>query len=356
MQFTAQQIAEFLKGTVVGNPDVAVSSFSKIEEGKPGTLTFLSNPKYTPHIYTTQASVVLVNNDFAPEHPVAATMVKVPDSYAALATLLQLADSMKPRKKGIDPLAFVSERAKLGNDVYVGAFAYIGDNVEIADGVQVYPNSYVGDNVKIGEYTTLFAGVTIYNDCVVGNQCIIHSGAVIGSDGFGFAPNPDGTYNKIPQIGNVVIEDNVEIGANTTIDRSTMGSTIIHKGVKLDNLIQIAHNVEVGENTAMAAQTGVAGSAKIGKNCVFAGKVGVVGHVTVADRTTLASFCCANSNIKESDKVWQGVPAWPITQFQRVTVMSKKLPDLFQTTLPDMQRTITELQKEIEELKNKIKE
>ncbi len=346
MQFTAQQIAEFLKGTVVGDPEIVVSSFSKIEEGKLGTLTFLSNPKYIPYVYTTQASIVLVNDDFEPEHPIAATLIKVPDAYKALALLLQLVDSMKPRKTGIHQLAFINESAKLGDNVYVGPFVYIGDNAEIADGVQIYPNTYVGDNTKIGEYTTLFAGVKIYNDCVIGNQCIVHAGAVIGSDGFGFAPNPDGTYNKVPQIGNVIIGDNVEIGANTTVDRATMGSTIIHKGVKLDNLVQIAHNVELGENTVIAAQTGIAGSTKVGKNCVFAGQVGVAGHLIIADRTTLAAKCGVDTSLKEPGKAWQGMPAFPIMQFRRITVASK--------SLIDMQRTLSALEKEIKELKQKI--
>jgi UDP-3-O-[3-hydroxymyristoyl] glucosamine N-acyltransferase len=346
MQFTAQQNAEFLKGTVVGNPDATVGSFAKIEEATSGTLTFLSNPKYTPHIYTTQASIVLVNNDFEPAQPITPTMVKVPNSYQALSMLLQLVDSMKPRKTGIDPLAFVSPTAKIGDNAYIAPFAYVGNNTVVGDNVQIYPHTYLGDNVQIGNNAILYAGVKIYDQCIIGNQFIAHAGAVIGSDGFGFAPAADGSYNKIPQIGNVIIEDNVEIGANTTIDCATMGSTVVHKGVKLDNLIQIAHNVEMGENTVMAALSGVAGSTKVGKSCIIGGQVGIVGHLVIPERTTLAAKCGVDGNLREPGKAWQGMPAMPLIQYRRFAVVRKDLVG--------MQRTVERLEKELEELKLKL--
>lgn len=347
MEFSAQQIADFLKGKVFGNPDVKVNNISKIEEGKPGTLTFLSNPKYTPYIYTTEASIVLVNNDFEPEAEVKATLIKVENSYNALASLLNLVEQSKPQKKGIDSLAFVSSSAKLGDFAYVGAFAFIGENVTVGDGAKIYPHAFIGDNVKIGDNVTIYSGARIYQECIIGNNCVIHSGAVVGADGFGFAPDENGNYHKIPQIGNVIIEDDVEIGANTCIDRATMGSTLVKKGAKIDNLIMIAHNVEVGKNTVLAAQVGIAGSTKIGENCMFGGQVGISGHIHIANGTKLGAQAGVNSSIKEPNQTLQGAPAMPYMQFMKSSAIIRKLPEL--------QKTVSELQKEIEELKAKIK-
>ena len=342
MEFSAQQIADFLKGTVVGDPAVTVGNISKIEEGKPGTLTFLSNPKYAPYIYSTEASIVLVNNDFQPESEVKATLIKVENSYNALASLLNLVEQSKPQKKGIDSLAYISPSAKIGDFAYIGAFAYIGENVKIGDGAKIHPHAFIGDNVTIGDNVIIHAGAKIYHECVIGNNCIIHAGTVVGADGFGFAPDDKGNYQKIPQIGNVIIEDNVEIGANACIDRATMGSTIIRKGAKLDNLIQVAHNVEVGSNTVIAAQTGIAGSTKIGENCMFGGQVGVVGHITVADGTKLGAQAGVNSAIKEANQAWQGSPAIPYFSFMKSSAIFRKLPE--------MQKQIAELQKAIKEI------
>lgn len=347
MEFSAQQIADFLKGEIIGNPDVKVSDISKIEEGKPGTLTFLSNPKYTQYIYTTGASIVLVNKDFIIEDKIQATLIKVDNSYNALASLLNLIEQSKPQKKGIDSLAFISSSAKVGDFAYIGAFAYIGEDVKIGDSAKIYPHVFIGDNVTIGENVTIFAGVKIYQDCKIGDNCIIHAGVVIGGDGFGFAPDENGCYQKIPQIGNVVIENDVEIGANTCIDRATMGSTHIQKGVKLDNLIQLAHNVEIGANTVIASQTGVAGSTKIGKNCVFGGQVGIGGHIHIANGTKFGAQSGVISNIKEPNQILQGSPVMPVMQFMKASAIIRRLPEL--------QKTISELQKEVELLKSKIK-
>jgi len=347
MEFSAQQIADFLKGEIIGNPDVKVSDISKIEEGKPGTLTFLSNPKYTQYIYTTGASIVLVNKDFIIEDKIQATLIKVDNSYNALASLLNLIEQSKPQKKGIDSLAFISSSAKVGDFAYIGAFAYIGEDVKIGDSAKIYPHVFIGDNVTIGENVTIFAGVKIYQDCKIGDNCIIHAGVVIGGDGFGFAPDENGCYQKIPQIGNVVIENDVEIGANTCIDRATMGSTHIQKGVKLDNLIQLAHNVEIGANTVIASQTGVAGSTKIEKNCVFGGQVGIGGHIHIANGTKFGAQSGVISNIKEPNQILQGSPVMPVMQFMKASAIIRRLPEL--------QKTISELQKEVELLKSKIK-
>ena len=271
MEFSAKDIAALLNGAVEGNSSVRVSNLSKIDQPVAGTLTFLSNPAYTKYIYTTTASIVIVSNDFKPETPLACTLIRVDDPYAALAKLLEFYVKSKPAKTGIEQPSFIHHSAVTGEDIYVGAFAYIGENAKIGDHVKIYPHVYIGDNVKIGDFTVLHSGVKIYADCSIGASCILHSGAVIGADGFGFAPNQDAAYSKIEQIGNVIIEDNVEIGANTTVDRATMGSTIIRNGVKLDNLIQIGHNVDVGENTVIAAQTGISGSVVIEKNCLFGG-------------------------------------------------------------------------------------
>ena len=278
MEFSAQQIAGFLNGTIEGDPNVKVSNFSKIEEGKPGTLTFLANLKYAHHIYNTEASIVLVNNDFKPEQPIRATLVKVENAYAALAMLLNLVEQSKSKKKGVDSTAFIAASATVSDDCYVGNFAYIGEGVKMGKNCMVYPHAYIGDHVTVGDNCVFYPHATVYENCIIGNNCILHAGSVVGADGFVFAPEGE-TYKKIPQLGNVIIEDDVEIGANTTIDRAVMDSTIIHRGVKLDNLVQIAHNVEVGENTVMAAQVGIAGSVKVGKHCMFGGQVGLAGHI-----------------------------------------------------------------------------
>lgn len=341
MEFTAKQIAEVINGEVVGDENVAVSVFSKIEEGKPGSLTFLSNPKYTNYIYSTEASIVLVSNKFVPEHEVKATMIKVENPYDCLARLMMMYESSKPKKKGIDPLAFVAHSAKVGEDVYIGAFAYIGENAVIGDDTKIYPHAYVGDNVKIGENATLYQHVSVYAECRVGNNCILHSGCVIGADGFGFAPTENG-YEKIPQIGNVVLEDDVEIGANTCIDRATMGSTIVHKGAKIDNLVQIAHNDEIGSNTVIAAQTGVAGSTKIGEWCMFGGQVGVAGHITVGNKVNVGAQTGVNSHV-EGNQTIMGYPAMSYRDFMKTSVLQRKLPD--------MMKRIDALEKEIKALK-----
>lgn len=341
MEFTAKQIAEVINGEVVGDENVAVSVFSKIEEGKPGSLTFLSNPKYTNYIYSTEASIVLVSNKFVPEHEVKATMIKVENPYDCLARLMMMYESSKPKKKGIDPLAFVAPSAKVGEDVYIGAFAYIGENAVIGDDTKIYPHAYVGDNVKIGENATLYQHVSVYAECRVGNNCILHSGCVIGADGFGFAPTENG-YEKIPQIGNVVLENDVEIGANTCIDRATMGSTIVHKGAKIDNLVQIAHNDEIGSNTVIAAQTGVAGSTKIGEWCMFGGQVGVAGHITVGNKVNVGAQTGVNSHV-EGNQTIMGYPAMSYRDFMKTSVLQRKLPD--------MMKRIDALEKEIKALK-----
>ena len=309
MEFTAKQIAELINGRIEGDENAVVSTFSKIEEGKPGAISFLSNPKYTHFLYETQSSVVLVNEDVKLEKPVNATLIRVDNAYECVAKLLQLYESMKPQKTGIDPLAFISPKAKIGKDCYIGPFAYIGDDVEIGDHSQIYPHATIFDKAIVGNHCIIYPNVSIYHDCHIGNNVIIHSGSVIGADGFGFAPNADG-YDKMPQIGIVTIEDNVEIGANTCIDRSTMGSTYIRKGAKLDNLIQVAHNAEVGENTVMAAQVGVAGSTKIGKWCMFGGQVGMAGHISIADHTTVGAQAGITNTVRESGQTIIGSPAW----------------------------------------------
>ena len=328
MDFTVQQIADYLKGTVEGDGALKVAELSKIEEGRTGTLTFLSNPKYTQYIYTTQASACLVNRDFVAERPLTTTLIRVDNAYECLAKLLTLVDSLKPKKQGISAKSDIHETAKLGENVYVGAFVVIGANVEIGDNVKIYANTVIDDDVVIGEDSVIYAGVKIYEGCRVGKRCVLHAGAVVGSDGFGHAPDAEGHYHKIPQIGNVVIEDDVELGANATIDRATMGSTIIRRGVKIDNLVQVAHNVEIGEDTVIAAQTGIAGSTKIGKRCMFGGQVGVAGHITVADGSIFGGKSGVTSNIKEPNQVWQGYPVMPIMGFRKLNVLQKQLPDL----------------------------
>jgi UDP-3-O-[3-hydroxymyristoyl] glucosamine N-acyltransferase len=327
MEFTARQIASVLEGTIEGNPDITIHKLSKIEEGVPGSLTFLANPKYTPYIYSTRASIVVVNKDFLPEQEVTSTLVRVNDAYTAFAKLLELYNQINNEKKGVSSLAFVSPSAKIGKDVYIGELAYIGDNVTIGDNTKIFPHVFLGDNVQVGENTTLFAGVIIYSDNLIGSNCTIHGGAVIGADGFGFAPQQDKNYKKIAQIGNVVIEDDVEIGSNTTIDRATLGSTILRRGVKLDNLIQVAHNVEIGENTVIAAQTGISGSTKIGKNCMIAGQVGFVGHINIGDDVKIGAQAGVPGDIKDGSIVL-GTPAIDIANFRRSFVHFKNLPDI----------------------------
>ena len=323
-----QQIADYLKGTVEGDGALKVSELSKIEEGRPGTLTFLSNPKYTQYIYTTQASACLVNKDFVAEQSLTTTLIRVDNAYECLAKLLTLVDSFKPKKQGISAKSDIHETAKLGENVYVGAFVVIGANVVIGNNVKIYANTVIDDNVVVGDDSVIYAGVKIYEGCRIGKRCVLHAGVVVGSDGFGHAPDAEGHYHKIPQIGNVVIEDDVELGANTTVDRATMGSTIIRRGVKIDNLVQVAHNVEVGEDTVIAAQSGIAGSTKIGKHCMFGGQVGVAGHITIADGSIFGGKSGVTSTIKEPNKVWQGYPVMPIMGFRKLNVLQKQLPDL----------------------------
>lgn len=348
MEFSAQQIADFLQGEIQGDSSIKVSSFSKIEEGKIGTLSFLSNPKYNQYLYDCEASIILVNKDFVPEKEVKATLIKVENSYEALAKLLYLVEQYKPKKVGVSNMAYISENAKIGTNVYIAPFVYVGENAEIANYASIDANAYIGDNVKIGENSTIHSNVTVEKDCEIGKNCIIHAGVVIGADGFGFAPTEDGSYKKIPQIGNVIVEDNVEIGANTTIDRAALGSTIIHTGVKIDNLVQIAHNVEVGINAVIAAQSGVAGSSKIGKQCILAGQVGVVGHIEIADGTTLGAQTGVSNSVKEPNTILLGSPSIPIGNFRRSSVVFKNLPEL--------QKTVSDLQKQIEEIKKQIRQ
>lgn len=344
MTFTAKQIADFLKGEIIGNPDAKVSNFSKIEEGQPETISFLANPKYTHYIYETKADIVLVNSDFEPEKPLHATLIKVPNAYAALASLLEMVEKHTPQKQGIEQFSFVSPSAQLPQNVYVGAFAYVGDNVQVGDNSKIYPQVYVGDNVKIGKNVILYPGVKIYRDCVVGDNCIVHAGCVIGADGFGFSKE-NGEYHKIPQMGNVIIENDVEIGANTTIDRAVMGSTVIRHGVKLDNLIQIAHNCEIGENTAMAAQVGIAGSTKVGESCVLGGQVGLGGHIHIGKNTQIGAQSGIISNIKEGSEI-MGSPAIPVKNFFKSSIITPKLPDMY--------KQLNVLQKEMDALKKML--
>lgn len=327
MKVTVQQIADLLNGEVVGNAATEVSDLSKIEEGKPGSLSFLSNPKYVPYIYETKASAVIINKSFVPEYPVQTTLIKVEDAYAAFTKLLEFYNQIKNNKVGIEQPNFVGENTVYGQDIYLGAFAYIGQNCQIGDNVKIYPNCYIGDNVKIADNTTIFAGSKIYADTQIGSRCIIHSGTTIGSDGFGFAPQEDGSYAKVPQTGNVIIEDDVEIGANTTIDRATLGSTIIRQGVKLDNHIQIAHNVEIGAHTVIASQTGIAGSTKIGKYCQIGGQVGIVGHITIGNYVKIQAQSGVNKSLKDNDVV-QGSPAINYGDFSKSFVHFRNLPKI----------------------------
>ncbi|MDP2161354.1 MAG: UDP-3-O-(3-hydroxymyristoyl)glucosamine N-acyltransferase [Flavobacterium sp.] len=327
MKFTATQIASILEGEVVGNPNVEVFKLSKIEEGSEGSLTFLANPKYVNYIYSTKASIAIVNKTFVPEFEITTTLIKVEDAYKSFSKLLEYYNQVKLMKSGIEQPSVISENVSYGEGLYLGSFSYIGKNVIIGNNVKIYPNSFIGDNVTIGDNCVFFAGVRIYSESEIGNNCTIHSGTIIGSDGFGFAPKEDGTYDKVPQIGNVVIEDNVEVGSCSTIDRATLGSTIIRKGVKLDNQIQVAHNVEIGENTVIAAQTGIAGSTKIGKNCLIGGQVGIAGHLIIGDGVRIQAQSGIGKNLKEGETV-QGSPAFNYGDFSKSYVHFKNLPKL----------------------------
>lgn len=327
MKFTAQQISDILQGEVVGNPQEEVYKLSKIEEGQKGSLTFLSNPKYTSFLYTTNASIAIVNKTFVPEKEISTTLIKVADSYKAFSKLLEFYNQVKLNKIGLEEPHYISKTASIGENIYIGAFTYIGENVTIGNNVKIYPNVYIGDNVIIDDGTMLFAGAKIYSETVIGKNCIIHSGVIVGSDGFGFTPDEKGIYNKIPQTGNVIIKDNVDIGSGTTIDRATLGSTIIKKGVKLDNQIQIAHNVEIGENTVIAAQAGIAGSTKIGKNCQIGGQVGIVGHLIIGDNVRIQAQSGISRNLKDNETV-QGSPALPYTDYNKSYVHFKNLSKL----------------------------
>jgi len=328
MNFTAALIAEFLKGSVEGNPEATVNDISKIEEGKPGTLSFLANPKYEKFIYDTQSTIVIVNADFQPQKDISATLVKVKNAYESFAALLRLYDQSKPRKSGVSKMASISETASLGKELYVGDFTVVDENTTLGDGVQLYPQVYVGDNVKIGEGTILHPGVKVYEGCEIGANCVIHAGAVIGGDGFGFAPNQENNYEKVPQVGKVIIEDHVEVGANTTVDRATIGATILRKGVKLDNLIMIGHNVEIDENTVIAAQSGISGSTKVGKNCMFGGQVGLIGHITIASGVKIAAQSGISKDVKEEGMVIQGSPAFEFGPYQRSYLLFRNLPKI----------------------------
>ena len=328
MEFSAQQIASVINGTIEGNAEVKVNYVSKIEEGKPGTISFLANPKYTQYIYNTLASIVIVNNDFKPEKEISATLIRVEDAYLAFAKLLDYYNRIKQDKQGVSKQAYISESASIGENCYIGPFVYIGENVTIGNGTKIYPNTHIGDNSSVGDNTTIYSGVNIYSEIKIGNECIIHAGVVIGSDGFGFAPQTESDYTKVAQIGNVILEDRVEIGANTTIDRATLGSTIIRKGVKLDNLIQIAHNVEIGEHTVISAQTGVSGSTKIGKFCMIGGQVGIINHITIADEVKIAAQSGIGKSIVNKGEIVQGSPAFDISKYRRAYIHFRNLENI----------------------------
>lgn len=327
MKFTAAQIAGILEGDIVGNPDVEVSKLAKIEEGTKGSLTFLANPKYTQYIYSTNASITIVNKEFSPEYELSTTLIKVEDAYLSFTKLLEYYNKIKMNKTGIEQPSFISESSSFGENVYIGAFSYIGDNVIIGDNVKIYPNSYIGDHVTIADDVVIFSGAKIYSECIIGNNCVINSGVIIGADGFGFAPNEEGEYRKVPHTGNVILEDNIDIGAATTIDRATLGSTIIHEGVKLDNQIQIAHNVEIGKNTVIAAQTGIAGSTKIGENCLIGGQVGIAGHLTIGNNVKIQAQSGIGRNVKNNE-ILQGSPALTLGDYNKSYVHFKNLPKI----------------------------
>ena len=329
MDFSARQIAEYLQGNIEGNPDVTVNRISKIEEGTPGSLTFLSNPAYTHYIYTTGSSIVLVSEGFKAERPLECTLIRLKDPYNALAQLLELYQSQFPPRTGISSAAFVGEGSSPEQLAYLGPYCFIGKNVQLGKNVSIYPHCYIGDNVSIGEDTILYSGVKVYDNCIIGKNCTLHANAVIGADGFGFVPQSDSNYRKVAQIGNVIIEDHVEIGANTTIDRATLGSTIIRRGVKLDNLIQIAHNVVVGENTVIAAQSGVAGSTRIGRNCMIGGQVGISGHLEIGNEVKMAAQTGVSSHIKDGEII-MGSPSMPIAKYRKAFVHFRNFEKLIQ--------------------------
>ena len=339
MKFTAAQIAGILEGEVEGNPEVVVSKLSKIEEGIPESLSFLSNPKYTQYIYTTKASAVIVDKNFKAENEINTTLIRVDDAYKSFSKLLEYYNQVKMNKTGIEQPVFISESANHGENIYIGAFAYISDNVKIGDNVKIYPNVYIGDNVIIANNVTLFSGAKIYSDTQIGNNCVIHSSAILGADGFGFSPNEKGEFIKVPQTGNVIIEENVDIGAATSIDRATLGSTIIRKGVKLDNQIQIAHNVEIGKNTVIAAQTGIAGSTKIGENCMIGGQVGIVGHITIGNNVRIQAQSGIGRNVKDNETL-QGSPAFTYNDYNKSYVHFKNLPKII-NRLNTIEKNIT---------------
>lgn len=328
MKFTALQIAKVLNGQIEGNKDIEVSGLSKIDEGKPGTLSFLANPIYTHHLYKTSASIVIVNEDFVAEEEVKVTLIRVKNSYAAFAQLLEMYQQSKPKPVGISKNASVAVSAIIGKDVFIGDFVFIGENAVIGDNTRIYSNVTIESNCSLGNDCLINSGVRIYEDCIIGNECTIHSGTIIGSDGFGFAPIDNNNYHKVPQIGNVIIEDRVEIGSNTTVDRAMLGSTIIRKGAKIDNLIQIAHNVEIGENTVIAAQTGISGSTTIGKNCMIGGQVGIIGHLTIADGVKIAAQAGVGKSITEENAVVEGSPAFSIRDYQRSYIHFRRLDAL----------------------------
>lgn len=345
MEFTAAMIAGLLKGTVEGNPETRLNTIAKIEEGREGALSFLANPKYEPFIYTTGSSAVLVRNDFKPAKEVKATLIRVADPYQSIAILLSMYEQAKPVRKGIHPTAIIEPGATVGNDVYIGAYAFIEMNAVVGDGCNIYPHAFIGEGARLGNNCTVYSGAKIYKECVVGNNCILHAGSVIGADGFGFAPVADSNYMKIPQIGNVVLEDNVEVGANTCVDRATMGSTRLRCGVKLDNLVQIGHNAEIGENTVIAALSGVAGSSKVGKNCMIGGQVGIVGHITVADGCKIGAQTGIIGNIKEENASLLGFPAVDGKLFLRSFAHF--------TRLGELNKKVDELTKVVDSLKNR---
>lgn len=349
MEFSAKYIASLLNGEVIGDEETKVNNVSRIEEGKPGTLSFLANPKYESYIYSTNSSIVLVNKDFQPTSKISSTLIKVSNAYESFASLLEFYNGYADKiKVGIDKNSFIDPSSKYGEGTFVGAFSFIDKNVIIGNNVKIFPQVFVGDGVTIGDDTILYPGVKIYKNCVIGKSCTFHSGVVIGGDGFGFAKCSDDNYKKVPQVGNVIIEDFVEIGSNSTIDRATLGSTIIRKGVKIDNLIQIAHNVEIGENTVIAAQTGISGSTKIGKNCMIGGQVGIVGHITIADNVKIAAQSGIASSIKTEGDVVQGSPAFKVVPYQKSYVAFRKLPDLI--------TQMNNLQRELDEIKSKLKD
>ena len=331
MKLTAKKIAEILSGEIVGDPKTEVQSLAKIEEGKNGDLCFLANKRYTSFIYKTKASIIIVNKGFKVEKKIPSTLIFVEDAYHSFSKLLEIYSKMKTHKKGIEKLSKIADSAKIGKDIFVGAFTYIGENVNIGDNVKIYPNCFIGKNVTIANNSILYAGVRIYHDCKIGKNNVLHSGVIIGADGFGFSSDKNNQFNKISQIGNVVLKNNIEVGANTTIDRATMGSTLIKKGVKLDNLIQIAHNVEIGENTVIASQVGIAGSTKIGRNCMIGGQSAIVGHITIADNVKIAGQSGVAASITKKGKIVQGPLAFDIKAFQRSYIVFKKLPEIYKT-------------------------